>query len=204
LRYLFYKAEGLPAAPPPPLDEGMRMELWRPTLLRPVRWDLLALPFLAWSLFHFLGLFANRQFCILLIYKGTSLVHRTCVCPAHFRFPFMAARDLQAAGIWTHPSLRGRGLGLLAILEVMRHLKAPDRPLWFLVREENRGSIRLAEKAGFALVGRGSRTKRLGLRALGCFRLEERLPSGHEGPGVLDEAAFSGRGDQRPSSLIVQ
>jgi ribosomal protein S18 acetylase RimI-like enzyme len=173
--YLFFKAH-TPCSAPPELAPELRMELWRPTLLRPVRWELLALPFLAWSLFHFLGVFAGRDYCLLLIFQGTKLVHRTCVLPPHFKFPFMGARDLQAAGLWTHPSMRGRGLGWIAIREVMRLVGAPGRPLWYMVREENAASIRLAEKAGFLLVARGRRRRRLGLQAAGYFQVEEALP----------------------------
>ena len=180
--YLFFKAHALPAAAPE-LAPELRMELWRPTLRQPLRWELLALPFLAWSLFHFLGVFAGRDYFLLLIFQGTKLVHRTCVLPSHFKFPFMAARDLQAAGLWTHPSLRGRGLGWIAIQEVMRLVGAPDRTLWYMVREENAASIRLAEKAGFRLVARGRRRRRLGLQAVGYFQVEEVVPVPCAGAG---------------------
>jgi len=131
---------------------------------------------LAWSLFHFFRVFAGPDYFILLIFRGAHLVHRTCVLPAHFKFPFMAARDLQAAGLWTHPSMRGRGLGFAALQEVARLVGAPKRTLWYLVREENAASIRLAEKAGYQLVARGMRRHRLGLRAAGYFQISEFLP----------------------------
>lgn len=175
--YRFYLAG---EAPPPQPADGLRLEFWRPSWRQFLHPALPALPFLALSLFHLLHLFANRHFTVLLISQGNLLVHRACLFPAHFRFPFMAAGDLQIAGLWTHPAQRGRGLGLLALGEILR--RYGGRTLWYLVREENAASIRLAEKAGLRLVGRGGRRKRLGLRALGYFHLDGQVPKeGTEG-----------------------
>lgn len=175
--YRYYQAGEAPPAPP---ADGFRLQFWRPSWRQLLHPALPALPFLALSLLHLLHLFANRDFSVLLISQGSLLVHRACLFPAHFRFPFMAARDLQIAGLWTHPALRGRGLGLLALAEILR--RYGGRTLWYLVREENTASIRLAEKAGLRLVGRGRRRKRLGLRVLGYFHLDGQVPKeGTEG-----------------------
>ncbi len=175
--YRYYQAGEVPPAPP---ADGFRLQFWRPSWRQLLHPALPALPFLALSLLHLLHLFANRDFSVLLISQGSLLVHRACLFPAHFRFPFMAARDLQIAGLWTHPALRGRGLGLLALAEILR--RYGGRTLWYLVREENTASIRLAEKAGLRLVGRGRRRKRLGLRVLGYFHLDGQVPKeGTEG-----------------------
>ncbi len=182
--YLFFTSHTLPPPDPPVLEPGFRMEIWRPSTLQPLRWELLAVPFVAWSLFHFLGIFANRDYFLLLIFQGAKLVHRTCVIPPHFKFPFMGAMDLQAAGIWTHPAMRGRGLGLLAVQEVLRRIETPGRTLWYLTREENSASIRLAEKAGLVLAARGRRRHRLGLRVLGRFHLDEVIEPAPRDPGL--------------------
>ena len=50
-------------------------------------------------------------------------------------------------------------------------MKKSGRTFWYVVDEDNASSIRVAEKAGFRLVGSGLRTKRLGLRVLGRFVL---------------------------------
>ena len=173
--YLFYKTN-LPApGPPPDLGEGLALQCWRPTLRRPLPPELPLVPFGVWSAFHFLGLFATRDYFILRIRHGSRPVHRTCVVPAHWRFPFMAPGDLQAASLWTHPDWRGRGLGLAALGEVPRHLEAPGRTLWYMVHEDNRASIRLAEKAGLALWGTGGVVERWGIRLLGIYKAE-RIP----------------------------
>ncbi|WP_306600778.1 GNAT family N-acetyltransferase [Geothrix sp. 21YS21S-2] len=168
--YRYYQAAEAP--PPQPAGE-FRLQFWRPSWSQLLHPALPMLPFLAWSLLHLLHIFANRDFSVLLISQGSLLVHRACLFPAHFRFPFMAAGDLQIAGLWTHPALRGRGLGLLALGAILR--RHGGRTLWYLVQEENVASIRLAEKAGLRLVGRGCRRKRLGLRALGYFHLDGRV-----------------------------
>ena len=47
--------------------------------------------------------------------------------------------------------------------------------IWYVSQEDNVGSVRAAEKAGFALVGRGSKKPRLGSLMLGYYDLEEPL-----------------------------
>lgn len=152
---------------------GLRLEFWRPTWRRPFRRDLASPRFWAWSLFHLLGVFATRDYVLALVFQGDRLVHRTCVFPRHFRFPFMAPEDLQAAGIWTDPALRGQGLALRVLAEVLRRTRG--RRVWYLVREANQPSIALARKAGMRLVGRGGRHRRLGLWALGYFQIDQAI-----------------------------
>jgi RimJ/RimL family protein N-acetyltransferase len=116
-----------------------------------------------------LRVFATRDYAILLIFQGERVVHRTCLLPAHFRFPFMGPGDLQAAGIWTAPEHRGTGLGQVALEAILQRLEDPARTLWYMVRADNHASIRLAQKAGFQLWGRGLKRARLGLGPLGRF-----------------------------------
>jgi RimJ/RimL family protein N-acetyltransferase len=164
---------------PAPLPPGFTLELWRPGRLRLRPRGLPALPFLVWGWWHALRVFRSRDYAIVLIFEGEALVHRTCLLPAHFRFPFMGPGDLQTAGIWTHPDRRGAGLGLVALREILRRCEDPSRTLWYMVREDNLPSIRLAEKAGFHRWGRGGKRAWLGLGALGRYRITE-------GPGQLD------------------
>jgi GNAT superfamily N-acetyltransferase len=149
---------GSPTGSPAPRDlPGFTFEAWRPGLrqLRPAGFP--AQPFLAWGLFHHLRLFASRDYRILALRAGGALVHRTCLLPAHFRFPFMRPGDLQAAAIWTRPDCRGLGLGQLMLERALELSRRPGRLMWYMVREDNPASIRLAEKAGFLLAGRGGK-----------------------------------------------
>jgi RimJ/RimL family protein N-acetyltransferase len=157
LNYLFFHRTltPLPIAREWPSD--LTLELWRPTLAQPLPPDLPLFPFGVWSAFHFLKVFSAPDYAVLLIRQGERLVNRTCIFPPHFKFPFMRPEELQLAGLWTDPTQRGRGLGFLAVQEVFRRLGDPRRSLWYLAREGNRPSIRLAEKAGFQFRGMGAR-----------------------------------------------
>ncbi len=84
----------------------------------------------------------------------------------------MAAGDLQIGGLWTAPEARRIGLATAAIVEAHRRHAAPARRFWFLVEETNAASIGLAEACGYRLVGRGRRTRPLGVSVLGQYRLE--------------------------------
>jgi GNAT superfamily N-acetyltransferase len=188
--YLFYKTRVTFQPPPADLEPGLALEVWRPTLGRPVRLGLPLVPFGVWSLYHFLGVFATRDYFLVLIRHRARLVHRTCVFPAHYRFPFMAAQDLQAGGIWTAPPWRGRGLGLAALREVFGRPECRGRTLWYMVREDNPASIRLAEKAGLLRWGRGGRTTRWGRGPLGRYQVTE-WPHGQAAAREADPAGFS-------------
>ncbi|BDU75134.1 GNAT family N-acetyltransferase [Mesoterricola sediminis] len=153
--YLFYLREGPGAAPGP--ETGLEVEVWRPTLLRPLRAGLPLLPFAAWSAFHFARVFATRDYRVLLLAGPEGPVHRTCLLPAHFRFPFMVPGDLQAAALWTRGDLRGRGIALAGLRAALATVG--EHRVWYMVREDNLPSIRLAEKAGFAFHARGGRRR---------------------------------------------
>jgi len=185
--YLYYRTPMTSRGSGPDLDEDLRMEVWRPSLARPVRRDLPLVPCAVWSLFHLLGVFATRDYFLVLVLAGPRLVHRTCVFPAYFRFTFMGPRDLQAASLWTDPAWRGRGLGLAALEEAFRRPECQGRTLWYMVREDNRPSIRLAEKAGFVQWGRGGRVDPWGIRALGRYRVAEIFHPQAPGRGTARE-----------------
>ncbi|MDR3670101.1 MAG: GNAT family N-acetyltransferase [Holophaga sp.] len=171
--FLFFKKIMSGDPGPASLPAGFTLEVWRPgrlrLRLRPRGFP--ALPFLVWGCWHFLRVFRSRDYAIVLIYQGEALVHRTCLLPAHFRFPFMRPGELQAAGIWTRPDRRGLGLGLVALGELSRRIRGT---LWYMVREDNLPSIRLAEKAGFLRWGRGLKRVSLG-GPLGCYEITEGL-----------------------------
>ncbi len=178
LAFLFYKTRSLDGPATGTLPTGLTLEFWRPQWLRPLPRGFGPLPFLGHSLLHFLGIFRSRDFAIVIIREGDAEVHHTCLFPAYFRFPFMDSGDLQAAGIWTRPDHRGQGLGGLALQEAFR--RHPGRTFWYMVRQDNRPSIRLAEKSGFQFAGRGDKfplpgLAALGLAVLGTYRITEGL-----------------------------
>ncbi len=150
---------------------GLRVVFWQPSATELVPPGLGGAVFKVWWVFHQLRVFANRSYALLLIYDGERLVHRSGVYPRYFRFPFMGDRDLQIGDTWTDPEYRGRGLAQAAIVRIARVMAEPGRSLWYLAEIENEASVRVIQRLGFTFVGRGERTSRLGIRALGHFRL---------------------------------
>jgi RimJ/RimL family protein N-acetyltransferase len=124
-----------------------------------------------WWAFERLAVFSRPGFLELTIWREGRLAHRLIVTPRWARFPFMGAADLQVGDVWTRPELGGRGLATLALATVQA-LTDPDDRLWYVVEADNPASIRLAEAAGYRLVGAGRRTRPLGLAAFGRFVLD--------------------------------
>ncbi|HPM83809.1 MAG TPA: GNAT family protein [Candidatus Anammoximicrobium sp.] len=155
-----------------PLPPGFSGVLWRPSWRQRTPPGLPLLPFAVWWAFHQTRVFANRDYRVFLIYDGARVVHRSCVFPGYFRFPFMEADDLQVGDTWTLPEYRGQGLARQALRETIRRLGRPDRRFWYLTESNNLPSIRVAQQVGFRLVGEGRRTHRCGLRILGSFELD--------------------------------
>jgi RimJ/RimL family protein N-acetyltransferase len=176
MSYLVYRSTGL-RAPSPSVPSSLRVDLWRPSLgnMKPAGFQ--GLVFDVWWLFHNTHLFANRDYCQLVIYDGDRLVHRSGIFPRYPRFPFMGGSDLQIGDTWTDPDYRGRGLATLAIHETLRRLARPGRAFWYIVEPANVASVRTIERAGFARVAESVRTSRLGVRLLGAYVLTSALPS---------------------------
>jgi len=86
----------------------------------------------------------------------------------------MMGLDLQISDTWTRPEYRGRGLATLAIEKIVASHHQQGGMLWYVVEEHNAPSIRAVEKTGFKKVGWGLRRKRLGLRVLGAYQIENK------------------------------
>jgi hypothetical protein len=164
-------------SPPPPaealkLPAGYEAEFWTPGGLRFVPDELGLIPFFVWSvIFHHGRIFRNRGYQLLLIRKDGGLVHRSCIFPGYFRFPFMAARDLQVGDTWTAPAERGKGLARWALTTAIRRLATDGRTLWYICDQDNPASAAVAVRTGMKLVGWGVRTRRFGLNLLGKFEI---------------------------------
>jgi RimJ/RimL family protein N-acetyltransferase len=133
-----------------------------------------ALAFIVWWLFHAFRVFSNRDYSALIVLRNGYPVHRSCVFPRYFRYPFMSATDLQIGDTWTCPSERGKGLATFALKAIAECHRVPGRELWYLVDEQNQPSIRVAENAGFSASGFGCRTRLFGVRILGQYVLTKR------------------------------
>ena len=173
------------------LPDGADLRLWRP------REDGFPPPRsrtfknIIWWLFCRLGIFERSDFIELTIWLHGKLAHRLVVTPRWWRFPFMAPQDLQIGDLWTEPAIRGCGFAHCAIAAAHRGVLSCAPRAWYVTDEANIESARLAESCGYTLVGTGTRTAPLGLRALGRFRLTHKAAS--DEPGSRTESRPIGR-----------
>jgi len=148
-------------------------EFWKPTIPTIVPKSLFKAPFFVWSVLHYLKLFSTPNYSIFMVYLGKKMVHYSVVLPKYFRTPFITKNDLQIGPVWTHNEHRRNGIASYVIQKILQSYKKRGRKFWYIVREENIASRRLAEKAGFILYGKGVRKKKFGIRAIGTFVIEK-------------------------------
>src|SRR2546430_16473908 len=82
------------------LEESYTYTLWQPTIGSVVPREVPKMPFVIWWAMHYLRMFGNRDYGLFVVYSGDTLVHRSCVFPRYFRFPFMGKDDLQICDTW--------------------------------------------------------------------------------------------------------
>ncbi len=170
MNYLFYTLNLMKNSPEPEaLPINYRVEIWRPTLCSIKPRGLPLVPFGVWWIFHLLRIFYNQNYGLVLIYEGDRLIHRTCVFPGYFRFPFMARTDLQIGDTWTDEVHRGKGLAAWAIRQAFAAFGHEGICFWYITLHDNFASIRAAEKGKFVLQGEGRRISRFGLKPLGAY-----------------------------------
>lgn len=175
MTYLFLACDsGACQADPIQLPVSYRAQLWMPHWRSVSPHGFPALPFTLWWLMDRLRVFSNRDYAIYVVTCGDQIVHRSCVFPRWFRFPFMRASDLQVGDTWTHPDHRGNGLASHALSAILHHCARPDRRFWYVVAKDNTPSLCVARKAGMQVAGEGCRQKRLGIGALGCYVIRAR------------------------------
>jgi RimJ/RimL family protein N-acetyltransferase len=105
------------------------------------------------------------------MYDGNKIIHRSTVSPGYFRFPFMQRNDLIINNIWTSPEYRGKKLAPFAIRKIAELFRLPGRVFWYVVNEDNRSSIKVAEEAGFLRLGEGIRQRRTGVQMFAKYVL---------------------------------
>lgn len=125
-----------------------QIECWKPSLFSVAPRGFPLFPCLIWCFFHYLYLFQNRDYSIILLRCQEKIVHHTFVLPAHYRFPFMLPYDLQISQVWTSPDERGNGLASYALEKTLFELFS-DRNFWYITTETNLASQRLALKSNF-------------------------------------------------------
>ncbi len=132
----------------------------------------------------------------LLIRDLKEVVHYSGFTPRYWRFPFVGDADFQIGDTWTAPAHRGRGLALFAVQTIVATANHRGRRFWYVVEDSNPPSIRVVQKAGFTLAGRGVWIKPWGLKLLGYHAPFE------SGPARISKSGSDGVGgvEQRPAS----
>ena len=165
------------------IADGLQWRRWRPSWTSATPNGVPRSPYAIWTLLHHLRVFGNRDFSIVLAYDAGRVVHRTCVFPPYFRFPFMEPADLQLGDIWTHPSYRGQGLARRALRSALvEGARDAPRRFWYLAHRDNLASRALAESLGFQVVATAERTTRFGCRVLGIYAFQQEAGPAGSGP----------------------
>ena len=121
--YLIFRR--LPGGKPLQIDGAPKdcaVEIWRPSLFQPSVQGLRAKS-LFWTLCHWLKIFQNREYCILLIRRGGSLIHRVAIVPTHYRWPFASPsvaipNAVEQVGLYALAIAIGAVVGALLIVAV--------------------------------------------------------------------------------------
>jgi RimJ/RimL family protein N-acetyltransferase len=157
--YLFYRFEGTECVTGV-LSSEYSWTIWKPSLLPMLPQGLpgfrLRTRFLFRWLVQRLHRFVGDSCGAVLIWSNSRLVHYSAFTPRYWRFPFLAEQDLQIGDTWTDPEFRGRGLALFALKTVISISRRPQRRFWYVVEARNCASIKVVEKAGFELIGKGA------------------------------------------------
>ena len=142
--------EGLPV--------DFALKYWRPGIFN---WKPKGKPpkYYLYTVFHFTGIFKNKSFAFieLLDLKTGVSAASLLIVPAHFKYPFMKKNDIQFTYVMTKPEYRGKRLAILLLQKAWTRRTDKSGMAWYVTNTENTASIRVAEKAGFAMDGYGKR-----------------------------------------------
>lgn len=139
------------------LDNEYKIVFWKPGLTKFVPESYPKKYFLYW-IFHYFGIFKNRNYSAILIYHNSKVVSCILAIPSYFKWPFMQKNDAQIAYVITDTNYRGKGLAAEAILASVKNLQHTGvHDVWYVTSEDNFSSIKLCTKLGFEPQGYGKR-----------------------------------------------
>lgn len=146
--FLLFRAPGSSITSTQPSRElhGLRFTLWRPSPLNPIPPGQ-RIHYAAWWGLHEARVFRSRRYAVLLVRDGERVVHRSCIMPAWFRWPFMDAEDIHISDTWTDPDYRGRGIAAFAARLIVAHAE-PTQTVWYATQEWNEPSLAVCRSLG--------------------------------------------------------
>lgn len=125
----------------------------------------------AWWFFHLSGVFYNKLFSMIVCFENKQIIHRTCVFPGFYKFPFMKEGDMQLGEIWTREDCRNRGLATNAMRYILNMSQYKNKTFWYVVESSNQESIMLAKKAGFVAICMAQKKSKMGISMLGKYEI---------------------------------
>jgi len=140
------------------LPEGLTAELFKPSLLHLYAHNGSFLLYMFWYIFS-LGnyrIFYVRN-------REHRVVAYSHLLPRIFKFPFMSRDDLHMGPSWTDPEYRNRGIHTYMKHTLLEKFDQRGRAFWAVVEARNTPSIRVQHKNGFEEVGRGYKSRYLGI-----------------------------------------
>jgi GNAT superfamily N-acetyltransferase len=155
---------------PRQLPSGYSIEIWRPGWRR-ILPPTLGVKFGLWWMLHLCGIFRNRDYAVLIVRRNGRPVHRTCLVPKYFRWPFMNDRDLQVSSTWTDPDHRCLGIATYTLEHAVSEWANEGRTLWYVTHADNAPSLAVCRGVGFRMKTAANRTSRFGVRLLGELTL---------------------------------
>jgi len=174
----FYRRAPGAHSPRPDLPPDLAIGCWRPEVDGFPKRGSRSVTNLFWWALAASGSLSRRGFCELTIRRQGRLLHRLVVTPRWYRFPFMAARDLQIGSVWTAPAARQQGLARVVIAEAHRRFAGEPVAFWYVTDATNSASAALARACGYELVAVGRRTRRFGSRLFGQFVIDRLVRTG--------------------------
>ena len=128
-------------------DKYLEYKIWKPSLIN-IKPPDKKIKYIFYWIFHYLGVFKNKNYCSVIVLHGKIIVASLLVVPTHFKWPFMSKNDIQFTYVLTNNRYRGKGLAGQMIYFASKKLKNIDT-YWYITDNLNDSSIKVAIKAGF-------------------------------------------------------
>ncbi|OQA66628.1 MAG: hypothetical protein BWY36_00871 [Candidatus Diapherotrites archaeon ADurb.Bin253] len=168
----FKKNLEVPTSKEMEINTSYRYCVFIPSLWEPVPKGIeINLTFFLWSIYSILWKIKKNVYELHLLYDKDILIHYSVVLPKYYRFPFMERKDIEIGPCWTHKNYRGQHLYPFVLTKIINKFTNKQINVWMFCDEGNISSRSGILRAGFEIVGYGEKTRLLGLKLLGQYRI---------------------------------